>query len=122
MPNDPCNPKGVNANNVHRNDRNNNRDRNHQQDRNYQNNQDSRNNQQHNHRYPTHSQQQREESHQQQEASDDRSQHTNHSESDDEIFALEEKRNINTNDEDIITKQDYVLEIAIGVFADIVTK
>jgi hypothetical protein len=36
------------------------------------------------------SQQQREESHQQQEASDDCSQHTaNHSESDDEIFALE---------------------------------
>jgi hypothetical protein len=38
---DPRNPKGVNANNAHHNDRNNNRDRNHQQDRNYQNNQDS---------------------------------------------------------------------------------
>jgi hypothetical protein len=38
---DPHNPKGVNANNARRNDRNNNRDRNHQQDRNYQNNQDS---------------------------------------------------------------------------------
>jgi hypothetical protein len=90
-----ANPKGVNANNAHRNDRNNNHDRNQQQDRNYRNNQDNRNNQQCNHRYPTRSQQQREESHQQQEASDDRSQHTtNHSESDDEIFALEEKRNI----------------------------
>ncbi len=42
---DPCNPKGVNANNAnntHRNDWNNNRDRNHhQQDCNYQNNQDN---------------------------------------------------------------------------------
>ena len=101
----------------------NNRDRNHQQDRNYRNNQDNRNNQQCNHHYPTRSQQQREESHQQQEASDDRSQHTtNHSESDDEIFALEEKRNINNNDQNIITKQDYVPEIAIGVLADVVTK
>jgi hypothetical protein len=119
----PHNPKGVNANNARRNDRNNNRDRNHQQDRNYQNNQDSQNNQQCNHHYPTHSQQQREESHQQQEASDNRSQHaTSHSESDDEIFALEEKHNINTNDQNIITKQDYVLEIAIGVLANVVTK
>jgi hypothetical protein len=58
-----------------------------------------------------------------QEASDNRSQHTtNHSESDNEIFALEEKRNINTNDQNIITKQDYVPEIAIGVLADVVTK
>jgi hypothetical protein len=122
---DPHNPKGVNANNARRNDWNNNHDcNNHQQDRNYQNNQDSQNNQQRNHRYPTHSQQQREESHQQQEeASDDRSQHTtNHSESDNEIFTLEEKRNINTNDQDIITKQDYILEIAIGVLTDIITK
>jgi hypothetical protein len=47
---------------------------------------------------------------------------TNHSESDDEIFALEEKCNINTNDQNIITKQDYVLEIAIGVLTDVVTK
>jgi hypothetical protein len=94
-----------------------------QQDRNYRNNQDSRSNQQRNHRYPTRSQQQREESHQQQEASDDRSQHTaNHSKSDDEIFALEEKRNINANDQNIITKQDYVPEIAIIVLADVVTK
>jgi hypothetical protein len=120
---DPRNPKGVNANNARHNDRNNNRDCNHQQDRNYQNNQDSQNNQQCNHRYPTRSQQQREESHQQHEASDDRSQHTtNHSESDDEIFALEEKRNINTNNQNIITKQDYVPEIAIGVLADVDTK
>jgi hypothetical protein len=119
---DPRNPKGVNANNAHHNDRNNNRHRNHQQDRNYQNNKDSQNNQQCNHRYPTCSQQQREESHQQQEASNDRSQHTtNHSESDDEIFALEEKCNINTNDQNIITKQD-VPEIAIGVLADVITK
>jgi hypothetical protein len=120
---DPHNPKGVNANNTHHNDQNTNCNRNHQQDHNYQNNQDSRNNQQHNHHYPTRSQQQREESHQQQEASDNRSQHTtNHSESNDEIFALEEKRNINTNNQNIITKQDYVLEIAIGVLADVVTK
>jgi hypothetical protein len=47
---------------------------------------------------------------------------TNHSESDDEIFALEEKHNINTNDQNIITKQDYVPEIAIGVLADVITK
>jgi hypothetical protein len=120
---DPRNPKGVNANNACRNDRNNNRDHNHQQDRNYQNNQDSRNNQQRNHRYPTRSQQQREESHQQQEASDDRSQHTtNHSESDNEIFTLEEKCNINANNQNIITRQDYIPEIAIGVLADVVTK
>jgi hypothetical protein len=119
----PRNPKGVNANNTRCNDRNNNRDPNHQQDRNYQNNQDSRNNQQCNHHYPTRSQQQREESHQQQEASDDRSQHTtNHSESYDEIFALEEKRKINTNNQNIITKEDYVPEIAIGVLADVITK
>jgi hypothetical protein len=120
---DPRNPKGVNANNGRRNDRNNNRDRNQQQDRNYRNNQDNRNNQQRNHRYPTCSQQQREESHQQQEASDDRSQHTtNHSESDDEIFALEEKRSITNNDQVIITKQDCIPEIAIGVLANVVTK
>jgi hypothetical protein len=55
--------------------------------------------------------------------SDDRSQHTtNHSESDNEIFTLEEKHNINTNNQTIINKQDYVPEIAIGVLADIVTK
>jgi hypothetical protein len=47
---------------------------------------------------------------------------TNHSESDDEIFALEEKCNINTNDQNIITKQDYVPEIAISVLANVVTK
>jgi hypothetical protein len=47
---------------------------------------------------------------------------TTHSESDDEIFALEEKHNINTNGQNIITKQDYVPEIAIGVLADVVTK
>jgi hypothetical protein len=46
---------------------------------------------------------------------------TNHSESD-EIFALEEKCSISNNDQSIITKQDYVPEIAIGVLADIVTK
>jgi hypothetical protein len=120
---DPRNPKGVNDNKAHRNDRNNNGDRNHQQDHNYRNNQDSQNNQQHNHHYPTCSQQQREESHQQQEASDDRSQHTtNHSKSDDEIFALEEKCNINTNDQNIITKQDYVPDIAVSVLADVITK
>jgi hypothetical protein len=120
---DPRNPKGVNANNARGNNRNNNRDRNQQQGRNYQNNQDNQNNQQRNHCYPTCSQQQREESHQQQEASNNRSQHTtNHSESDDEVFALEEKCNINTKDQDIITKQDYVLEIAIGVLANVVTK
>jgi hypothetical protein len=33
-----------------------------------------------------------------------------------------QKRNINTNDQDIITKQDYVPEIAIGVLADAITK
>jgi hypothetical protein len=119
----PRNPKGVNANNARHIDWNNNRDRNQQQDRNYQNNQDSRNNQQRNHHYPTRSQQQREESHQQHEASNDRSQHmTNHSESNDEIFALEEKCNINTNNQNIIIKQDYVPEISIGVLTDIVTK
>ncbi len=42
---------------------------------------------------------------------------TNHSKSDDEIFALEEKCNINNDDQNIITKQDYVPEIAIGVLA-----
>jgi hypothetical protein len=47
---------------------------------------------------------------------------TNHSESDNEIFALEEKHSINNNDQSIITKQDYIPEIAIGVLADIVTK
>jgi hypothetical protein len=108
---------------VHCNDWNNNHDCNHQQDHNYQNNQDSQNNQQCNHHYPTCSQQQREESHQQQEASDDRSQHTtNHSESDNEIFTLEEKCNINTNNQNTITKQDYVPEIAISVLADVITK
>jgi hypothetical protein len=30
--------------------------------------------------------------------------------------------NINANDQNIITKQDYVPEIAIGVLADVVTK
>jgi hypothetical protein len=119
----PCNPRGVNANNAHCNDRNSNHDHDHQQDHNYQNNQDNRSNQQHNHHYPTRSQQQREENHQQQEPSDNCSQcMTNHSKSNDEIFALEEKHNINTNDQDIITKQDYVPEIAIGVLADVVTK
>ncbi len=103
---DPQNPKGVNANNAHHNDRNSNHNRNHQQDHNYQNNQDSWNNQQCNHHYLTCSQQQREESHQQQ-ASDNCSHHTTtHSESDDEIFALEEKHNISNNDQNIITKQD----------------
>ncbi len=119
----PQNPKGVNANNAHHNDRNSNPDHNRQQDHNCQNNQDNQNNQQCNHHYLTRSQQQREESHQQQEASDDCSHHTtNHSESHDKIFALEEKRNINNNDQNIITKQDYVPEIAIGVLADIITK
>jgi hypothetical protein len=48
-----------------------------------------------------------EENHQQQEALDDRSQHmSNHSESDNELFALEEKCNIHNNDQNIITKQD----------------
>jgi hypothetical protein len=47
---------------------------------------------------------------------------TNHSESDDEIFALEEKHSINNNDQSVITKQDFVLEIIISVLADIVTK
>jgi hypothetical protein len=47
---------------------------------------------------------------------------TNHSESDNEIFALEEKRSVTNNDQDIITKQDYILEIAIGVLADVITK
>jgi hypothetical protein len=113
----PCNPKGVNANNAHHNNQNNNCDCNRQQDRNY------RNNQQHNHHYPTCSQQQREESHQQQEASDNCSQHmTNHSESDNEIFALEENHNINKNDQNIITKQDYIPEIAISILADVMTK
>jgi hypothetical protein len=85
-------PKGVIANNTHHNDWNSNHDHNQQQGHNYQNNQDNQNNQQCIHHYLTHSQQQREESHQQQEASDDRSLHTtNHSESDDEIFAMEEK-------------------------------
>ncbi len=53
----------------------------------------------------------------------DHSQHmTNHSKSNDEIFALEEKHNINNNDQNIITKQDYVPEIAISVLTDVVTK
>ncbi len=119
---DPCNPKGVNAN-ACRNDQNNNHDCNHQQDHNYWNNQDNQNNQQCSHHYPTCSQQQREEGHQQQEALDDHSQNTaNHSKSDDEIFALEEKCHINNNNQNIITKQDYLLEIAIGVLANIITK
>jgi phage gp16-like protein len=59
----------------------------------------------------------------QQDASNDHSQHTtNHSESDDEIFALEEKHNINKNDQNIITKQDYVPEIIIGVLANVIMK
>jgi hypothetical protein len=58
-----------------------------------------------------------------QEASDDCSQHTtNHSESNNEIFALKENCNIKPNNQNIITKQDYVPEIAIGVLADVVTK
>jgi hypothetical protein len=100
-----------------------NHDHNQQQDCNYQINQDNQNNQQRNHRYSTRSQQQREESHQQQEASYDCGQHmTNHSESDDEIFALEEKQSIINNNQVIITKQDYILEIVIGVLADVITK
>jgi hypothetical protein len=47
---------------------------------------------------------------------------TNHSKSDNEIFALEGKHNINSNDQNIITKQDYILEIVIGVLANIITK
>jgi hypothetical protein len=47
---------------------------------------------------------------------------TNHSESNDEIFALEEKCSINNNDGNIITKQDYVPEIVISVLADVITK
>jgi hypothetical protein len=47
---------------------------------------------------------------------------TNHSKSDDEIFALEEKHSINNNDQSVITKQDFELEIIISVLADIVTK
>jgi hypothetical protein len=46
---------------------------------------------------------------------------TNHSESYDEIFALEEKCNINNNDQNIITKQDYIPEIATGVLTDVIT-
>jgi hypothetical protein len=124
MPNvdHPHNPKGVNAKTTHHNDWNINHDWNHQQDCSYQNNQDNQNNQQCSHCYLTCSQQEREENHQQQEASDDHSQHmTNHSESDDEIFALEEKCNVNNNDQNIITKQVYIPEIAIGVLADVVT-
>jgi hypothetical protein len=37
-------------------------------------------------------------------------------------FPLEEKCNINTNDQNIITKQDYVPEITISVLANVVTK
>jgi hypothetical protein len=47
---------------------------------------------------------------------------TNHSESYDEIFALEEKCNINNNDQNIITKQDYIPEIATGVLTDVLEK
>jgi hypothetical protein len=48
---------------------------------------------------------------------------SNHSESDDEIFALEKTHNRNNNeDQSNIIKQDYVLEIAIGVLADVATK
>jgi hypothetical protein len=119
----PHNPKGVNANNACRNDQNSNCDHNHQQGHNYQNNQDSQNSQQHNHHYLICSHQQSKESHQQQEASDDHRHHTtNHSESNDEIFALEEKRNITNNDQNIITKQDYVPEIAIVALANVITK
>jgi hypothetical protein len=51
------------------------------------------------------------------------SQHTtNHSESDYEIFALEEKRSVTNNDQDTITKQDYIPEIAIGVLSNVITK
>jgi hypothetical protein len=115
---DPQNPKGVNANNACCNDRNSNCNCKHQQDYNYQNNQDNQNNQQCSHHYLTCSQQQREENHQQQEASDDHSQHmTNHSAS----GALEEMCSINNNNQNIITKQDYIPAIAIGVLADVVT-
>jgi hypothetical protein len=48
---------------------------------------------------------------------------TNHSKSNNEIFALEEKCNINNNDQNIITnKQGYIPEIAISVLANVVTK
>ncbi len=47
---------------------------------------------------------------------------TNHSESNDGIFALEEKCNINNNNQNIITKQDCLPEIAISVLIDIVIK
>jgi hypothetical protein len=47
---------------------------------------------------------------------------TNHSESDDEIFALEEKCSTTNNDQDTITKQDNILEIVIGVLADNIAK
>jgi hypothetical protein len=61
--------------------------------------------------------------HQQQEASNNHSQHTtNHSKSDDKIFAMEEKSSINSNDKNITTKQDYIPEIIIGVLANIITK
>jgi ribonuclease BN (tRNA processing enzyme) len=79
-------------------------------------------NQQCSHHYLTCSQQQREENHQQEVSNDCSQNMTNHSESDVKIFALEEKHNINNNDQNIITKQDYVLEIIIGVHADVVTK
>jgi hypothetical protein len=42
---------------------------------------------------------------------------TNHSASD----ALEEMCSINNNNQNIITKQDYIPAIAIGVLADVVT-
>jgi hypothetical protein len=35
---------------------------------------------------------------------------------------MEEKHSITNNNQDIMTKQDYILEIIIGVLADIVTK
>jgi hypothetical protein len=35
---------------------------------------------------------------------------------------LEEKCSINNNDQNIITKQDYVPDIAIGVLANVITK
>jgi hypothetical protein len=92
----PCNPKGVNANNAHCNDWNSNHNHNHQQDHNYQNNQDNQNNQQCNHRYLTHSQQQREESHQQQEASDDRSHHTNHSKTNNKFLPWKKSATLTT--------------------------
>jgi hypothetical protein len=49
---------------------------------------------------------------------------TNHSKSDNEIFALEEKRSINNNDQNIITKQDYTYRKSSSVYSPmlVVTK